>query len=84
MVILIVTSFLDGLKMDTRETSRIILIREVFVYDPDPWVVDEIYILAFRSRRKSFGMGFSTLMSRNKSYLCIGMSLYGPDLSLYL
>jgi hypothetical protein len=29
---------------------------EVFVYDPDPWVVDENYILAFWSMRKSFGM----------------------------
>ena len=26
------------------------------VYGPDPWVVDDIYILAFGSRMKSFGI----------------------------
>jgi hypothetical protein len=29
---------------------------EVFVYGLDSWVVDEIYILPLRSRRKSIGM----------------------------
>jgi hypothetical protein len=58
----------------------LLLIHKVFVYDLDPWVVDEIYILAFGSRRKSFGKRLSTLRSRNKSYLYIGMSLLGANL----
>jgi hypothetical protein len=37
-------------------------------------------ILAFGSRMISFGWGSLPLMSRNKSYLCIGLSLFGADL----
>jgi hypothetical protein len=37
-------------------------------------------ILTFGSRMMSFGLEFSALIPRNKSYLCISLSLFGADL----
>jgi hypothetical protein len=42
--------------------------------------VDVNVILAFGSRRMSFGLGFFALVSRNKSYICISLNLFSADL----
>jgi hypothetical protein len=48
----------------------------VFVFGLDLWVVDVNDILAFGSRMMTFWHGGSLLSrSKNKSYLCIGLSL---------
>jgi hypothetical protein len=57
----------------------------VFAFSPNPWVVDINDILTFRSRMKSFRHRGSLLSRpRNKSYLCIRLSMLGVDLILKL
>jgi hypothetical protein len=55
----------------------------IFNFGLDLFVVDVIVILAFESRKKSFGMKvFSFSGLRNNSYPCIWLSLFGTDLVL--
>jgi hypothetical protein len=57
----------------------------VFAFSPDLWFVDMYDILVFGLRRLSFWHGgFLCLRLRNKSFLCIGLSMLEGDMILKL
>jgi hypothetical protein len=61
------------------------MLYRVFAFGLDPWVMNVHDILAFGSRMMSFRHGgYLHSRLRNKSYLCIGLSLLGGDLILKL